>query len=278
MLPLDAYRESFVNIAGRNLAWLDWGAHWPGAPVVCLHGAMSQSHVWDHLAAGLSDSRRVIAPDLRGHGDSEPAVPPAYALQHYRDDVVALMDRIQAGRFSVVGHSMGAVLGLILAGAYPDRIERLVVVDHEAKQLRAHREHLHAVGTRGHNVLPDYESMDKVARAFAPDVGDELLDWLMPYLFRRVPGGYMLKWDPTTLTMDDEWNAEPWLARIRCPVLLVRGAESNVMRADVAESMAKRIDDCQVVTITGAGHQVMLQQPRTFEAVVSSFLMEPSPV
>ena len=278
MLPLDGYRESFVNIAGRNLAWLDWGAHCSGAPVVCLHGAMSQSHVWDRLSAGLSDSRRVIAPDLRGHGDSEAASPPAYALGHYRDDVVSLMDHMETDRFSVVGHSMGAVIGLVLAGAYPDRIERLVVVDHEAKQSSAHRQHLHTIGSRGHKVLPDYEAMDKVARAFAPGVGDELLDWLMPYLFRRVPGGYMLKWDPTTLTMDDEWNAEPWLARIRCPVLIIRGADSEVMRADVAESMAKRIDDCQIATITGAGHQVMLQQPQTFEAVVSSFLMEPSPV
>ncbi len=192
MLPLDAFRESFVSIAGRNLAWLDWGAKWSGTPVVCLHGAMGQSHVWDHLAASLSETRRVIAPDLRGHGDSEPAVPAAYALRDYRDDIVALMDRMRARRFSIVGHSMGGVVGLILAGAYPDRVERLVVVDHEARRPQQHREHLHAVGTRGHKVLSDYESMYTLARAFAPKVSDELLDWLMPYLFRRVQGGYML--------------------------------------------------------------------------------------
>ncbi len=188
------------------------------------------------------------------------------------------MDRVRARRFSIVGHSMGGLVGLMLAGAYPDRVERLVVVDHEAKQAEAHRQHLQAVGARGHKVLTDYEAMRRLAQRFAPNISEELLEWLMPYLYRRVPGGHVLKWDPRTLTAEDEWNAEPWLSRIRCPVLLVRGGDSEVMRADAAEAMAERIDDCQVVTISGAGHQVMLQQPQAFESVVSSFLMEPSTV
>ena len=77
MIPIDAFRESVTTIGGRTLAWLEWGAERPEPPVVCLHGAMGGSHVWDQMAARLAGDRRVIVPDLRGHGDSDWALPPA---------------------------------------------------------------------------------------------------------------------------------------------------------------------------------------------------------
>ena len=66
---------------------------------------MGNSHVWDRFAAMLAGDMRAIAVDLRGHGDSEWVTPPAYSLQDYRDDVEALLQQMEARRYSVVGHS-----------------------------------------------------------------------------------------------------------------------------------------------------------------------------
>ncbi len=260
-------------MGGRSLAWLDWGADRPDLPVVCVHGAMGNSHVWDGFAASLAAARRVIAVDLRGHGDSEWAKPPAYRLRDYRADLEELLQQVEMKRYALVGHSMGGLVGMLQAGMRPDAVQKLVVVDIAAKPPIQQVEHLRAVGQRGHRVLADYESTMKAAHAFLPEVDDEVISWMLPYLFERVPGGHSPKWDPVTMGDLEEWNVEPWLARIRCPVLIVRGADSHVLAKETAESMAAQIDDCRLVEIPGAAHQVMLQRSEAFTKVVSEFLV-----
>lgn len=278
VLPIDAFRESVTTIQGRTLSWLDWGAeHHNDPPVVCLHGAMGSGHLWDQFAAELATTRRVIAPDFRGHGDSGWVTPPNYALRDYRADVEALLEALEIKRFALVGHSMGGLVALMLAGTQPRDVCKLVVVDIEAKPPDSQIDHLRAVGERGHRVLPDFESTTEAARRSLPDVDEEIVSWILPYAFKRVGGGHIPKWDPATLAKLERWNVEPWLARVRCPSLLVRGGESHVMRAEVAESMAGVLDDCVLETIAGAGHQVMLQQPELFVEVVLPFLADAAP-
>ena len=171
MLPIDAFRESVTTIQGRTLSWLDWGAeHQSDPPVVCLHGAMGSGHVWDQFASALATERRVIAPDLRGHGDSAWVTPPSYALRDYRADVEVLLEALEIKRFAVVGHSMGGLVGLILAGTRPQDVRKLVIVDIEAKPPASQIDHLRAVGEQGHRVLPDFESTTEAARKSLPDV------------------------------------------------------------------------------------------------------------
>ena len=268
VLPIDAFREAVSSVGGRSLSWLDWGADRPEPPVICIHGSMGNSHVWDRFAAALADERRTIAIDLRGHGDSEWVSPPAY-----RADVESLLQQIDAERYTLVGHSMGGLVAMLLAAMRPDVVEKLVVVDIEAKPPIHQVEHLRAVGQRGHRVLTDYESTMKAAHTFLPEVDDDAVSWMVPYLFRRVPGGHSPKWDPNTMAQLERWNVEPWLARIRCPVLIVRGESSHVLAKEAAQSMAAQIDDCRVVEIPEAAHQVMLQQSEAFTDVVRSFLV-----
>ena len=274
MIPIDAFRESVTTIGGRTLAWLEWGAERPEPPVVCLHGAMGGSHVWDQMAARLAGDRRVIVPDLRGHGDSDWASPPAYGLRDYRADLEALLERLEVKRYSLVAHSLGALVALMTAGANPDAVRKLVVVDIAAKPPMGQIEHLREVGERGHRVLPDYESTVQAARTFLPEVDGESVSWMVPYLFKRAPGGHVPKGDPATLAGLERWNVEPWLARIRCPVLIVRGSASSVLSETEAEAMAERIDASRLVTIAGTGHQVMMQAPEAFGEAVECFLRE----
>lgn len=274
MYQLDAYRESVVSFSGRNLAWLDWTSKSQGIPILCLHALLGQSHDWDFTAASLRGDSRVIAPDFRGHGESDFVDPPSYTPSDYTADIISLLKRLKLGRVSVIGHGMGGMVGLVLAGSYPDLVDRLIVVEQEARCSPKYEEYIHALGNLGKESLFDYNSMREAARIYIPDISEDTLDWLMPYLFKRVSRGYSFKWDPEVLATVQTWNMEPWLARIRCPVLLVRGSRSEIMRPGPTQAMAQEIDDCEVMTVSNSGHQIMLEHPDKFQEIVTLFLQK----
>ena len=275
MPSLDAFCECLETLNGHDLAWLEWGPEekrWP--PLLCLHGVTGQSHVWDAVASRLMAGRLVIAPDLRGHGDSEHVSPPAYEPREYRADIEALLSQLAIGRYALMGQGFGAVLGAMLAGAYPTAVQRLVLVEPTARAGSGCGEAGPAAGDEGHAPLQGYEALVQAARATAPRADDATLTWLVPYLFRAAEGGHVPKWDPAARADPDRWDVRPWLARIRCAVLLVRGAESADLPPEAAEAMAAEIDDCRVVTVADAGHAVMVEQPQRLLEAVEPFLGE----
>ena len=117
----------FATVNGLRLHYRET----PGerGPLLCLHGITSNARAWDGLAAELAPEYRVLAPDLRGRGDNDKPAGP-YGLDVHAADAVALLDSLGIGRASVIGHSLGALIGMQLAAGYPDRIAKLVLVDH----------------------------------------------------------------------------------------------------------------------------------------------------
>jgi pimeloyl-ACP methyl ester carboxylesterase len=112
---------------GVTLAVLDEGE---GRPVVMLHGFPDSSYLWRHQVPVLVDAgMRVIAPDLRGFGESDrPAAVEDYAIMRSLADVVAILDALEVDRAHVVGHDWGAGLAWVVAGLAPERVDRLVVL------------------------------------------------------------------------------------------------------------------------------------------------------
>jgi pimeloyl-ACP methyl ester carboxylesterase len=116
-----------MNVNGVSLHVVDEGT---GTPVLLLHGFPDSSYLWRHQIAALVDAGfRVIAPDLRGFGQSDK--PPAvheYALPVIIGDVTAIMDRVGIPRAHVVGHDWGAAVAWMVAAFFPDRVDRLVAL------------------------------------------------------------------------------------------------------------------------------------------------------
>jgi pimeloyl-ACP methyl ester carboxylesterase len=112
---------------GVTLAVLDEGGGWP---VLLLHGFPDSSHVWRHQVPALVEAgMRVIAPDLRGFGESDkPEAVAEYAITRSIADVVAVLDALGIERTHVVGHDWGAGLAWVLAALVPARVERLVAM------------------------------------------------------------------------------------------------------------------------------------------------------
>lgn len=119
-------RQTFTH-GSITLSYLTWGA---GEPVLLLHGLADHGLVWQGLAQVLGERYCCVAPDLRGHGDSDkPADPAAYRSPELVQDLQALADHLEWPNLQVVAHSWAAKLALLWAKAEPERMHQLVLVD-----------------------------------------------------------------------------------------------------------------------------------------------------
>jgi len=122
--PQDRFYESH----GLRLHYADWGNE-SASPLILIHGGRDHCRSWDVIARSLQPHYHVLAPDLRGHGDSDWTRGGSYALTEYVYDLTRLVRHIGAREVAIAGHSMGGMVGLIYAGTFPDQVSALVVLD-----------------------------------------------------------------------------------------------------------------------------------------------------
>ena len=229
-----------------NLPHIEVAAHLygpeDGRPVIALHGWLDNAATFSRLAPRL-DGLRILALDLPGHGHSgHRPVGANYALWDYAYDVLQTAEQFGWSRFSLLGHSMGAIVSVMLAGALPERIERMVLIDGvvpytgEAEQapeklgaaleaqLRVQSKRKPVYATPDQAVAARMKGVGAVSREAAERLAER---GLMP-----VPGGYTWRTD-TRLTLPSplRLTQAPALAfarRVACPTLLVL-AEQGLM-------------------------------------------------
>jgi pimeloyl-ACP methyl ester carboxylesterase len=124
----DAPQSRYYHSQGLRLHFTDWGNP-QGPPLLLVHGGLDHSRSWDHLARALRRNFHVVAPDLRGHGDSEWATGSSYSLADHVYDLTGLVKAAGFENVSIVGHSMGGMVSLAYAGVFPEKVSRLVVLD-----------------------------------------------------------------------------------------------------------------------------------------------------
>ncbi len=202
-------------------------------PVVLLHALGSDSGTWDAFAARLT--RRVLAVDLRGHGDSVHTE--KYSLEAMADDVAELLDELGIQQADLVGHSLGGRVAVLLAQRLPGRVRRLVVEDAPPPPAEA-----------GEPLAPTREPAEPLPFDW------RLIDPIMAELRTPDPG-----W----------WER---LAVIGAPTLLVGGGPSSHVTRESLERMSGLIADCRLVTVEDAGHRVHGAKPEEFGALVEEFL------
>lgn len=121
-MDTDIAKRSALTIDGRTLSYVDFGG--TGRPLLTLHGHMSEGLSYADLAARLAPEWRVIAPDQRGHGESDRAAD--YSREGYLADVKALMDHLGLDRVALLGHSLGAINAYQFAARHPERVTALI--------------------------------------------------------------------------------------------------------------------------------------------------------
>ena len=111
-----------------KLHYVDWG-NTEAPPLLLIHGGRDHARNWDWVSLALRDTYHIIAPDLRGHGDSEWARGGQYAMIDYVLDMAQLLEQLQLFPITIIGHSLGGAIACQYSGVYPERVRQLVAIE-----------------------------------------------------------------------------------------------------------------------------------------------------
>ena len=273
--------ERTAKVNGITLHYLDWGLDRGPAdapPVVLLHGITGHARVWDHLAERLAPRHRVLVLDQRGHGDSDPAPDDDYRVGTMADDVAAFVGSLRLDRFALLGHSMGGRIAIKYAADHAARLERLVIIDIGPDINLAGLQRVRDMMAKSPERIESEDWAVEYIRRANPLQDLDMLRERVRHGLKRLPDGE-LTWKYAKGLRDmmregrrdavDLWEPLP---RIPCPTLVVRGAESDILSAEVAKKMTERLPDGRVVEIAGAGHTVPADRPEEFVRQIRAFL------
>lgn len=245
----------------HRMAYWEWGAGNSGPPVVCVHGLTRNGRDFDALAARLATRFRVVCPDMIGRGRSDRAADPAmYSVPQYVSDCVTLIARLDAERVHWIGTSMGGVIGMSMAALPGNAVASLVLNDIGPAIDPAGLERI--AGYVGEDPrFASFEEGEAALRAQMVDFGphtDRQFRLLSQHFVVRRGDHWGYHYDPAIAVpfrsaprTGDLW---PLYDAIEAPVLLLRGARSDVLPAEVAQAMQERGPKARRVDFAGVGH------------------------
>jgi pimeloyl-ACP methyl ester carboxylesterase len=276
--------EQFVTINGLELAVKTWGN--PDLPpVIALHGWLDNAATFDTLAP-LVDSHYWITPDLSGHGlSAHRGIAVDYSLSSYCIEVMALADSLSLDRFVLVGHSMGGGVANLLAGLYPERIEKLVLLDvigtlttPAEDTLTQMRKGLDQRLERTPRKAGLYATRDKAVEARAKKGIDlDAAQTLGRRGIAKQEQGYSWCHDQrlilrSLLSMTDD-QLVPFMEAVCCPVLVI-GSQEAVIRQQVIEERVALVKKIRTVNLPGGHHQHLDGDVPGIAALLKEFLSQ----
>ncbi len=270
-MTLEQQPESkWIEANGVRLHYLDWG----GAgrqPLLLLHGLQDCARLWDFFARQVSDRFQVIALDHRGHGDSGWAR--SYGLEDYLNELNAVVEGLDLRDLLLMGHSAGGKNAFIFAARHPERLAKLIINDMDPD---AHNPASAAMFERYKTESDVYADLDAVIerlRTRQPGTSDEILLHSAIQMTKRAPnGGLVWKRDRDLVIKYERPDAWAYLPGISVPTLVIRGSESSLLNAEVAQKMQENIPNSCLAIVGGGGHWSYLEQPAAFLQTVSEFI------
>lgn len=281
--------HSFISQRLR-LRYVDWGN--PGAPpLILLHGGRDHSRSWDWTAQALRDTWHVIAPDLRGHGDSDWSPSGDYGGLTTLYDLAQLVHQLQLAPVTIVAHSYGGNIALRYTGTYPANVRKLVAIEglgpspkmmaeRSAKPIDARlREWIDAKRGLAGRMPHRYASLDEAFNRMKEAnryLSDEQARHLTVHgTSQNEDGTYSWKFDPymrvfPPYDLAQEETEALWSA-ITCPTLLMYGADSWASNPE-KDGRLKAFKHARVVVFEKAGHWLHHDQFDRFVGELNAFL------
>lgn len=284
-----APRPRFVAIQGTRRHILTWGD--PAAPLLLLlHGLLDHAHNWDWIASALADRFHVVAPDLRGHGDSDWTGPASYALANHVMDLGDIVYALDLQAIRLVGHSLGGHLALRYAATFPDRVQSLCVIEgielpivrDQRKAAQPYparlRQWIEGQRQNRHRMPRVYASLAEAQARMAehnPGIdADTVAHLTLHGAIRLADDGWRWKYDHACRQRAPEdahgIDLDEILSAVACPTLLAYGEESWIP-VPPPERLA-RIHDHRLVLFPGVSHWLHHQSREAFLAVLTDFL------
>jgi esterase len=277
-VPEVVYRSCNIVLRQMRFHFLEWGR--ADAPaIVLLHGGHQSAHSWDLVSLHLAQRYRVLALDQRGHGDSEWARDVTYSNHEMSLDAEAFIGAMGLATPIVVGHSMGGRNTMLLLRRNQAAARAAVIVD-VGPELSDKGRATIAGFVQGNQEFDDLEHFVRNVRQYDPYRSREHIERTVKYnMLERADGKYVSKCDSNPRRLGIVRGSGPLenitltdAARFDLPVLLVRGANSNILAADAAERFAAALPLGMLVTVANCGHNVHGQNTKGFIAALDGFL------
>jgi 3-oxoadipate enol-lactonase len=258
-----------LKIRGAELAHEDCGS---GPLVVLVHGFPFDHSMWNAQIEALAADHRVIAPDLRGFGQSEP-FGETVGMEQFADDLAALLDVISISKPIVLcGLSMGGYIAFQFWRKYADRLRGLILCDTRAicdtpEMAAGRREMAERVLREGPAPLVD----GMIPKLFAPSTLEhrpEVVASLRKIMMSHHPTGIAA----ALRGMAERPDSNPLLPEIRCPTLVIAGQFDAISTPDEMRGIAAAIPKTRFVEIAGCGHMAPLECPAKVNAAMKDFL------
>jgi pimeloyl-ACP methyl ester carboxylesterase len=272
------YRSCNIVLRQMRFHFLEWGKS-EAPPIVLLHGGHQSAHSWDLVSLHLAQRYRVLALDQRGHGDSEWARDIAYSNHEMSLDAEAFIQAMGLGRPVLIGHSMGGRNAMLLMRRSTQPLQGAVIVD-VGPELSDKGRAAIAGFVQVNQEFDDLEDFVRNVRRYDPYRSREHIERTVRYnMLKRADGKYISKCDSNPRRLGIVRASGPLenitlqdAAGFDLPVLLVRGANSNILAPDAAERFAAALPRGRLVTVPDCGHNVHGQNTKGFIAVLNEFL------
>jgi 3-oxoadipate enol-lactonase len=260
--------KKVARVRGIEVAYDDAGS---GRPFVLLHGFPFNRSMWREQAAALSETCRVVTPDLRGLGETSAGTGPA-TMEEMAEDLSALLDELGVGRAIVGGLSMGGYVALAFLRAHVSRVGALVLADTRAQAdtddaRRTREETARRALAEGMEPIADAmlpKLLAPATRERRPDVVARVREMILgsnPEGAASALRGMAARRDQTDL-----------LEAAGVPTLVVVGSEDAITPPSEAEAMSAKIKGSRLVKIEGAGHVSNVERPGEFNRALADFL------
>ena len=264
-----------MSVNGLDLHYLDWG-NVGAPPVVCVHGYTSSAEAFNALARQFHDRFHIVAPDVRGHGESAWSPDSAYQYRDQVADLAGLVDQLGLARFTLIGTSMGGIIAMAFAAAHAARLVGLVINDIGPDVEEGSQRITQMVGGR-----PDEFATLEDAMAYRREISpvtasrpmSDQREVALGVLRQQADGRWVWKMDPAYIRQRVQHGAPPrpalWpvLKSLPCPTLVVWGTESDVLLEAQARRMVGALPRGELVTVPGVAHAPTLLEPVVLAAL-----------
>ena len=271
-------KDQTINVNGINLHYLDWGNE--GKPkVLLLHGLRGHSHSWDDVAEEFCQDYNILALDQRGRGESDWAPGGDYSSESYVADLEGFCEAVGFDSFILVGHSMGGRNSMAFAKDNADKLQKLVIID-IGPDLDPK-----GSGRITQEMIDVPEEFDSFEDVFAYQskqnrfCSEPVLRRRLTYATKELPNGkfgwrYDLEIREQRRNNTGSKQPDLWLnlPGIKCPVLIVRGSETDTLGLATAEKMTDVLPNGKLVNVERAAHMVFEDNPDGFIQELHNFL------
>jgi esterase len=267
--------DRYVTVNGLRIHYLDWaGAGEEGKPtLILLHGIGKLARSFEPIAGRFCDRYRVIAMDLRGHGDSAWQPQAAYLVEDYVQDLEGLVEQLGLRNIVLWGNSTGGRVAQVFAGMHPELTRAVVVEDvgpERPKEISARRGERMAREQQGWASL---EELSAQLKKDYPRIPEATLRVIATHNSKpRGDGCIVLKRDPDIekgFVPTEIWR---FVKAIRAPIIYILGGASTIVPQETQEELRRVLPQVEIVTMPGLGHYPNEEDPAGFAAIVDRFL------